>query len=665
MIKSYKIHKICFWTATFVIGTAISFAFLLDVKSAGAKQYWYDLIAVNIKINSDSTFDVEERQGFNFIGNFHAADRVIPLNKIDAITDIDVIDAETGKPLRHVSGSKRLNELDSSNWGSFVSFKENGMRIIDWYFNLSDTKHEWIIKYKVHGGIGFFRDYDELYWNLFDGYDVPILKVEARARLPEAANKNEVKADIYANTKNQLGQLKLVNNLPFTVFSKILDNKTFYFSAENIPPREPLTIYAGWPKEIVSQSAYWIGFLKIFWGYILGLFIIAASLVSGFWYWYFTEKHDVGRGTIIPQYEPPQNLRPAMAEVITKEKITGKAWPATIVDLAVRGYVKIKDDSAYWGDISSSVVPLFILVLVFAIAIFATMSFAGRVIFGVIFVFLLFNTKLIKSKGGLKESFAPKNYIIEKIKPFENDDNLESYEKKFLGKIFRNKNYFSTKELKSSSKMEKRKFADSINELKDDLLKETEKDTMAFEIGVSREKIRAVILAAAFFVCLFLLIFGVLDFSNQYHFLILSAATGSLGLFTFIKYEARLSKEGQILREDWLGFKLYLETAEKYRLQNLTPELFEKYLPYAMIFGIEKKWARAFESLNIRPPSWHESASVARGVGFGGVPSFSPSAFSSSFSSSFSSAFSSASGGHGGGGGSAGGGGGGGGGGAR
>jgi uncharacterized membrane protein len=132
-----------------------------------------------------------------------------------------------------------------------------------------------------------------------------------------------------------------------------------------------------------------------------------------------------------------------------------------------------------------------------------------------------------------------------------------------------------------------------------------------------------------------------------------------------MKYEARLSRAGRILKENWLGFKTYLEVAEKHRLQNLTPELFEKYLPYAMIFGVEKKWAKAFDALHLPPPSWYGSYSGGYGGGSISHGSFSPSGFSTSFSSAFTSAFgSSGAGSGGGGGGGAGGGGGGGGGGA-
>jgi uncharacterized membrane protein len=33
--------------------------------------------------------------------------------------------------------------------------------------------------------------------------------------------------------------------------------------------------------------------------------------------------------------------------------------------------------------------------------------------------------------------------------------------------------------------------------------------------------------------------------------------------------------------------------------------MFEKYLPFAMAFGVEKKWAKAFEGIYTEPPRWY------------------------------------------------------------
>ncbi len=58
--------------------------------------------------------------------------------------------------------------------------------------------------------------------------------------------------------------------------------------------------------------------------------------------------------------------------------------------------------------------------------------------------------------------------------------------------------------------------------------------------------------------------------------------------------------EGRLLMDKLEGFKLYLDVAEKdeMNLRNppqLTPELFERYLPFAIALGVEQAWAERFE----------------------------------------------------------------------
>ena len=60
--------------------------------------------------------------------------------------------------------------------------------------------------------------------------------------------------------------------------------------------------------------------------------------------------------------------------------------------------------------------------------------------------------------------------------------------------------------------------------------------------------------------------------------------------------------------EKVLGFEDFLSRVEKDQIARLekTPELFEKYLPYAMALGVEKKWAQAFSGIAMQPPSWYQ-----------------------------------------------------------
>jgi uncharacterized membrane protein len=121
---------------------------------------------------------------------------------------------------------------------------------------------------------------------------------------------------------------------------------------------------------------------------------------------------------------------------------------------------------------------------------------------------------------------------------------------------------------------------------------------------------------------------------------------------------------GAVLKEDILGFKMYLQIAEKDRINfhnapEKKPELFETLLPFAMVLGVEKAWAKEFEDIYMEPPTWYSSTS---GTAFNaGVLTSNMSAFGATAGTALTSTPSSSSSGSGGGGSSGGGGGGGGG----
>jgi uncharacterized membrane protein len=68
------------------------------------------------------------------------------------------------------------------------------------------------------------------------------------------------------------------------------------------------------------------------------------------------------------------------------------------------------------------------------------------------------------------------------------------------------------------------------------------------------------------------------------------------------------------VREQIQGLKRYIEVAEKDRINfhnapEKKPELFEKLLPFAMVLGAEKAWAKQFEGIYSTPPSWYHGSS--------------------------------------------------------
>ncbi len=621
-----------------------------ETETSDERSYEYSRIAFEFVVNKDTTINVREYQRYDFNGEYHQAVRYIPLDRVGAITDISVIDAATGVPLTY--SSKRLEKADPRNWDMYTTYRENGNQYIEWYYGGVGEEHEWELRYTLHGALAFYGDHDELYWDLFNGFDVPVREVEAKVTLPE----NSYDTSTYQTQLYTKPGVAASN-------SYISDDKKFVFSVKEISPGDPVTIAPGWPKGIVDQSAYWRDFLSLYWGYLVSVLIFVGTVLYLIWYWYKTEINYPGKRTIVAEYEPPKKLKPAMMDIIVHERATSKTWPATVIDLAVRGHLRIAEDPHKIRSFLGKAWPVFLGLIIW---IFFLSIFQFSLLINVIFLVVMG-----LSSGWFVRLKPASEYILTKVNG-KSEDSLNAFEKEFLRIVFEDSDTFSTRNMKKvSNQSNARAMAKDMEELRKNLLEEVEMDTIAYLIPPKDRRMLALVWAViAGWAFSYLIWIPGISYS-QGAAILLTLLASLFVIVLFRRYNPRLNPEGNRLREACLGFKLYLETAEKYRMQNLTPELFEKFLPYAMIFGVEKKWAKAFEAVNIKQPGWYAGSAVyAAGVsGSGsnaGAPNFSATAFSASFSSSFSSAFSSStgSGGASGGGGGAGGGGGGGGGGA-
>lgn len=82
-------------------------------------------------------------------------------------------------------------------------------------------------------------------------------------------------------------------------------------------------------------------------------------------------------------------------------------------------------------------------------------------------------------------------------------------------------------------------------------------------------------------------------------------------------WHVKLSDLGNKILWKIFGFAEFLKATEKDKLKllnspELRPEIFEKFLPYAMALGLEKKWAGKFETIVTAPPSWVSGYPVGR-----------------------------------------------------
>lgn len=558
--------------------------FLLLGGDVFAKSYFYKSIEVDIQINKDSTFDVVENQTYNLNGNFGYFYRDIKLKNLDHISDIEVFDGN-GKKLNN-------NEYKISNKGGYISIR--------WDFQRKDFNNElksWIVKYKVHGGLGFYDNYDELYWNAVfaDGREVPVEYAEVMVYLPE-----DIKE---INKRLFIGPL---NSKTEGFNYEIINNNSVKFWGNNIAPTDFFTIVVSWPKGIVEKPFLYRNQLINWIVLIIALMFPVFIFIKSYKTWKESGKDAKTEKTIIAQYDPPNNISPALIGVLIKQNVDIKDILATVVDLAVRGYLKIIEQE-------------------------------NKVLF-----------------------FKSKEYIFEKIK---DESDLKPFEQKIVKAIFKEKNIVSSNDLRN-------KFYKDIPKIKKSILNEINQSTNYFSGNI--DKIRGKYMLPYILIFfgifgLFVLFFVILSNYIVYSFIFgLSLAVSSIIGLLFGYYMPALTIEGAEAKWHALGFKEYLHTAERFRIGAETIETFSKFLPYAMIFGVEKEWAKRFSDFSFENQNWYVPMAYV-GHNMPSVNSISD--FSSSFSSfasSISSAFNSSPGGGSGmgGGGGAGGGGGGGGGGA-
>jgi uncharacterized membrane protein YgcG len=506
------------------------------------------------------------------------------------------------------------------------------------------------ITYWTDRQLGFFSDYDELYWNVTgNDWRFTIERAKAVVELPPGAKVLQQAA--YTGLKGAKGK-----NFTYSLDSQ---GRPTWTTTAPLPRGHGLTISVAWPKGLVTEpdlqqkATYWLSDNGQLVAGAVGLVLI---LLYYFWAWLKVGR-DPRRGTIIPIFTPPQGLSPASSRFIMKMKFDNKTFSAAVVDMAVKGFLTIKEDSDK-------------------------------------------DYTLLRNAGP-----AP--------------DNLSKGERRMGAELFQ-----SSTKLPLENKNHRR-VSGAMNALKETLQGEYEKANfntnglyllpgivlslltlvgtvitapdpggaagislwltiwslgcyfLAIKVGKAWRNARGAasgmgaigitIFALPFFLGLVFGLYLLADFVTFWARFVIPIVVLITPLFAFLLKAP--TQGGRRLMDKIEGFKQYLSVAEKERLGALhppekTPELFERYLPYALALEVEQDWAEQFsEVLNqagAEPyqPTWY-SGNAFRSRGFGGMASSLSDSFSGAISSSSSAPGSSS--GSGGGGSSGGGGGGGGG----
>ncbi|WP_167590384.1 DUF2207 domain-containing protein [Oceanidesulfovibrio indonesiensis] len=528
----------------------------------------------------------------------------------------------------------------------------NGVRVYIGQQNvfLEPGEHTFTLVYRSTGQVGYFDAYDELYWNVTGNFwTFAIERASCTIRLPNGASVLQVAA--YTGPAGAKG----------TNYIAGFDDQgdPHFETTAPLPPSHGLTVAVAWPKGIVAEPTDTEKFMQGLRANMSSVIVLLAATVLFLYYYvaWFKVGRDPEKGTPFPRFRPPHGVSPAGARTIMRMGYDNKAFAAAVVNMAVKGYVEISQEKALLGSTS------FTLTRTGKTARECNLSrgeklaadalFAGSDIAGIS------RSNRINIRRAAKRLSTFLELEHEKVHFLTNKQWL------IPGIAI---TLFTLVALALASRQPP--VAGFLS-----LWLAGWTTGVTFLLLTAYRLFRSGSIAAGLFSSLFAIpfvageLFGLFAYSQVTS---MPATAGIImlfllnGLFYFLLKAPTI--EGRTIMDEIEGYKLFLETTEKDRLNimnppDVTPEVFEKHLPYAMALDVENKWSQRFESQLERMGQPSSTYSPHWYHGSGGMRGLSAGAFASSFSGAFTNAVasSSSSSGSGGGGSSGGGGGGGGG----
>jgi uncharacterized membrane protein YgcG len=202
---------------------------------------------------------------------------------------------------------------------------------------LEPGEYEYQITYRTDHQLGFFDDFDELYWNVTgNGWDFAIDKASARVRLPAAVAENDLRIDGYTGYSGEQG----------ANFNVTIDDYGHPVVATNRPllPQQGLTVAIGFPKGLVAEPTQMQRANRLL-SDNRGLFaaLVAFALLLAYLYGAWRRfGRDPEPGPLFPHYEPPAGFSPAAARYIGRMGYDRKTFTAAVINLAVKGHLEIE-----------------------------------------------------------------------------------------------------------------------------------------------------------------------------------------------------------------------------------------------------------------------------------------------------------------------------------
>lgn len=383
------------------------------------------------------------------------------------------------------------------------------------------------ITYTTKGQVGFFPDYDEIYWNVNgNGWAFAVDSISAVIHLPPTAQVKQTACytGSYGSTET-------------ACTDSIIDARTVRFQGPAMEEYEGLTVAVGFQKGVVAEPPPPTFFER----YAVGLVGGGITLLLLLYYFgtWIRFGRDPDMPTVIPLFEPPDALSPASVGMVMEGGFENRLITPAMIDLAVKGVLRIeeKKEEMLLGLISKE------------------------------------TYTLVKLKGG---------------------SGLPTEEQELLNRMF------GSGQLRYEIDGT---YDPSVQSMASAFKTSLTAQWNTFLNKGNNGRFWWIPVLTVIICCVGLFVLHNSYWGDNDAVYIIAFLAANLILFLIYRYLIRKpSVEKLALRSRLLGFKMYLSAAEEKQLQHfnpptMTPEVFEKYLPYAIAFGVEKIWGDRFQDM--------------------------------------------------------------------
>ena len=405
---------------------------------------------------------------------------------------------------------------------------------------LSPGVYTYKIKYRVTDQIGFFDDYDEIYWNAI-GNEVRFMVDNASCQviLPPGANLVQQAAYLgYGGERDSSYEFSQQNNT------------LEYRATRPLNPGEGFTVAVGFDKGHMESPGLFDRK-----GSLILILLASLFLIPYYIYTWMLYGIDPPTPASYPLWNSPDGLSAGSINYIKNGHYQNKSFTASVIDLAIKGFLRIEESES-------------------------KTFFISRKIF-----------TLIKMKEMTEDMPQEEKYLFNRLFQSRNEVEIDGkYDPTIEGAFSKHKSSLNAQHSAFIWKGHNAKFL-----------------VVPILVTLSVIILGIVLYANGAYA-------DNINFTALLAFVPLSII--SLILYAYLIRKPTMKKLE--LRSRIRGFQMYLEMAEKDRLRllnppDMTPEHFEAILPYAFALGVEHTWSEKFKTILDQmqyQPKWHNSANA-------------------------------------------------------